>query len=54
MDKSITPRELFVTQELTFETCRTCVHREIWALNDHSSKVVQCCNQANADIKQLK
>lgn len=40
-------------------TCRTCKHRERWRLNDHSSKVIQCCNlqpskRSNSGYKTIK
>lgn len=39
--------------------CRTCKHRERWALNDFSTKVVQCCNlqpskHSNSGYKTIK
>lgn len=43
----------------TTKTCRTCKHRERWALNEKSSKVVQCCNlqpskRSNSGYKTIK
>ena len=40
-------------------TCKTCKHRERWELNDHSSKVIQCCNlqpskRSNSGYKTIK
>lgn len=48
--------ELFDTPNAT---CRTCKHRERWELNDHSSKVIQCCNlqpskRSNSGYKTIK
>lgn len=45
------------TRQLRY--CRTCKHRERWALNDFSSKVVQCCNlqpikRSNSGYKTIK
>ena len=41
------------------KTCRTCKHRERWALSDWSNKVVQCCNlqpskRSNSGYKTIK
>lgn len=41
------------------KTCRSCKHRERWALSDWSSKVVQCCNlqpskRSNSGYKTIK
>lgn len=46
-------------KELGTKTCRTCKHRERWALSDWSSKVVQCCNlqpskRSNSGYKTIK
>ena len=40
-------------------TCKTCIHRERWELNDHSNKVIQCCNlqpskRSNSGYKTIK
>ena len=48
--------ELF---DIPSATCKTCKHRERWELNDHSSKVVQCCNlqpskRSNSGYKTIK
>lgn len=39
--------------------CRTCKHRKRYELNEHSSKVVQCCdlqpsNRSNSGYKTIK
>ena len=39
--------------------CRTCVHRKRYALNEHSTKVVQCCElkpskKSNSGFKTIK
>ena len=39
--------------------CRTCVHRKRYAINDYSSKVVQCCDRqrskhSNSGYKTIK
>lgn len=39
--------------------CRTCIHRKRYELNDHSLKVVQCCdlqpsNRSNSGYKTIK
>ena len=41
------------------KTCRTCIHRERWSLNDKSNKVIQCCNlqpskRSNSGYKTIK
>ena len=43
----------------TNATCRTCVHRLRYELNDHSTKVVQCCElqrskRSNSGYKTIK
>lgn len=54
---------LFLLQEAGFvaksETCRTCKHRLRFALNDHSAKVIQCCElqpskRSNSGYKTIK
>lgn len=40
-------------------TCRTCKYRERFELNDHSSKIVQCCTmqpskRSNSGFKTIK
>ena len=40
-------------------TCRTCVHRLRYSLNDHSTKVIQCCDlqqskRSNSGYKTIK
>ena len=40
-------------------TCRTCVHRLRFALNDHSAKIIQCCElqpskRSNSGYKTIK
>lgn len=39
--------------------CRTCIHRKRYALNDYSTKVVQCCElkpskKSNSGFKTIK
>ena len=39
--------------------CRTCKHRKRYELNEHSSRVVQCCdlqlsNRSNSGYKTIK
>lgn len=39
--------------------CRTCIHRKRYALNEHSIKVVQCCElkrskRSNSGLKTIK
>lgn len=39
--------------------CRTCVHRKRYALNEYSTKVVQCCElqpskRSNSGLKTIK
>ena len=51
--------ELPISENETCETCRTCIHRERWALNDHSNKIIQCCNlqpskRSNSGYKTIK
>ena len=41
------------------ETCRTCKHRLRFALNDHSAKIIQCCElqpskRSNSGYKTIK
>lgn len=41
------------------ETCRTCKHRLRFALNDHSAKIIQCCELqpsklSNSGYKTIK
>ena len=41
------------------ETCRTCVHRLRYRLNDHSTKIIQCCElqpskRSNSGYKTIK
>ena len=41
------------------ETCRTCKHRLRFALNDHSTKIIQCCElqpskRSNSGYKTIK
>ena len=41
------------------KTCRKCVHRLRFALNEHSNKVVQCCElqpskRSNSGYKTIK
>ena len=48
--------EVLVTKS---ETCRTCKHRIRFALNDHSTKIVQCCElqpskRSNSGYKTIK
>ena len=43
----------------TSATCRTCVHRLRYSLNDHSTKVIQCCElqpskRSNSGYKTIK
>lgn len=43
----------------TNATCRTCAHRLRYELNDHSTKVVQCCElqcskRSNSGYKTIK
>jgi hypothetical protein len=43
----------------TNATCRTCKHRLRFALNDHSKKIVQCCElqpskRSNSGYKTIK
>lgn len=54
---------LFILQEEDLvqnkETCRTCKHRVRFALNDHSTKIVQCCElqpskRSNSGYKTIK
>ena len=40
-------------------TCRTCIHRKRYALNEYSPKVVQCCElqrsrRSNSGFKTIK
>ena len=39
--------------------CRTCVHRKRYALNEYSTKVVQCCElqpskRSNSGLKTIR
>jgi len=48
-----------LAKEEKTDTCRTCKHRERWALSDRSNKVVQCCNlqpskRSNSGYKTIK
>lgn len=48
--------EVLVTKS---ETCRTCKHRLRFALNDHSAKIIQCCElqpskRSNSGYKTIK
>lgn len=54
---------LFLLQEDVWEakseTCRTCTHRLRFALNDHSTKIIQCCElqpskRSNSGYKTIK
>lgn len=41
------------------KSCRTCEHRKRYALNDYSTKVVQCCElkpskRSNSGFKTIK
>lgn len=41
------------------ERCRTCIHRLRFALNEHSNKVIQCCElqpsrRSNSGYKTIK
>lgn len=54
---------LFLLQEEDLvtknETCRTCKHRRRFALNDHSTKIIQCCElqpskRSNSGYKTIK
>lgn len=53
---------LFLLQEeglVAKETCRTCKHRLRFALNNHSAKIVQCCElqpskRSNSGYKTIK
>lgn len=43
----------------TNATCRTCVHRLRYRLDDHSTKVIQCCElqpskRSNSGYKTIK
>ena len=61
-ERSLFPSELFSENKGNGETiryCRTCVHRKRYALNDYSSKVVQCCDRqrskySNSGYKTIK
>lgn len=52
--------ELFSFPPLTTnETCRTCKHRQRFALHEKSNKVVQCCElqpskRSNSGYKTIK
>lgn len=48
-----------LAKEEKTDTCRTCKHRERWALSDCSKKIVQCCNlqpskRSNSGYKTIK
>jgi len=39
--------------------CRTCIHRKRYALNEHSEKIVQCCEmqpskRSNSGLKTIR
>lgn len=53
--------ELFplIVKESSGETCRTCVHRQRFALHEKSSKIIQCCvlkpsKRSNSGYKTIK
>lgn len=52
--------EMFTTElNGTIPRCRTCIHRKRYALNEYSSKVVQCCElqrsrRSNSGYKTIK
>ena len=44
---------------VTYKRCRTCIHRFRFALNEHSNKIVQCCElqpskRSNSGYKTVK
>lgn len=46
-------------KEIESETCRTCKHRQRFALNDHSTKIIQSCElqpskRSNSGYKTIK
>lgn len=46
-------------QSKKLKRCRTCVHRKRYALNEYSTKVVQCCElqpskRSNSGLKTIK
>lgn len=46
-------------QSKKLKRCRTCVHRKRYALNEYSTKVVQCCElqpskRSNSGLKIIK
>ena len=46
-------------QSKKLKRCRTCVHRKRYALNEYSTKVVQCCElqpskKSNSGLKTIK
>lgn len=41
------------------KTCRTCIHRKRFALNEYSTKIIQCCEmkpskRSNSGYKTIK
>lgn len=56
-----TDRKGFIEETYNHDghTCRDCRHRECWALNEFSQKVIQCCNlqrskRSNSGYKTIK
>ena len=55
--------ELFIAAAeydlIKLPTCRTCIHRKRYALNEYSPKVIQCCElqrskRSNSGYKTIK
>lgn len=59
MDSSFPQEEIDLKVMQQLPTCRTCVYRERFELNDHSRKVIQCCKlqpskRSNSGYKTIK
>jgi len=63
MSHLLTLDELFKAaadyDEKKLKRCRTCTHRKRYALNEYSTKVVQCCElqpskRSNSGLKTIK
>ena len=57
-ESNMKANDLFNTPTIK-ATCRTCIHRERWHLNNHSNKIIQCCRlqpskRSNSGYKTIK
>lgn len=52
-------KEMADYDDKKLKRCRTCIHRKRYALNEYSTKVVQCCElqpskRSNSGLKTIK